>query len=99
MEVNICITWASSISVTELHVRLTCGYTLVRTVAFCAGPPQSNTQPVLLNVLQSLAAHRNVKRMLYLVLREPFFCFVLRLRRSDRRGNSSSARRSAIGYS
>lgn len=37
-----------------LYVKLTYGCTLVRTRALCAVPPHSNTQPVLLVVLQSL---------------------------------------------
>ncbi len=65
MEVNMCITLGfmdqCSVSLNfPLYVELTYGCTLVRTFAFCAGPPHSNTQPVLLVVLQSLGPHRNV---------------------------------------
>lgn len=39
----------------SLFVKLTYGCTLIRTLALCAVPPHSNTQPVLFVVLQSLA--------------------------------------------
>lgn len=75
------------------------GCTLVRAWAFCAGPPHSNTAPVLLVVLQSLGAPQ--KRLMNVVTGSTwaFLCLKVKSWPFCQRGNRSCARCSAIGYS
>lgn len=103
MEVDICISWASWI------IKNQCRWTFLflsswlvvahrSGLLLCAVPPHSNTQPVLLVVLQSLAPQQCLMNV-GSGSTWAFLCLKAKVKAFCQRGNNSSARRSAIGYS